>query len=119
MNDVKTNKRAVYSSPLEVTSKLNISIKSLVKRIKTKSLKPINNRYIVKVYKDQDEILIKNWVLFYSDNGEMVTFKSINSARLYFNVKWSIIKKNIDKDRIVNLKGVSWRIISLSLRETI
>jgi hypothetical protein len=43
-----------------------------------------------------------------------LTFNSINSAKSYFNVKWSVIKKSIDKNRFVNINGVDWKIVSIT-----
>lgn len=97
-----------------MASDLNINIKSLVARFKTKSDKPFKGRYIIKASEDNNNIFVKNYVLFFNAKGDILTFSSINSARLYFNIKWSIIKKNIDKDQFVNINGVSFKIVSIT-----
>jgi hypothetical protein len=107
--DLKKNEEFSYSSLLKVASDFKINIKSIVARFKTKSEKPFKGRYIIK-YNGSDNnnnIFIKNYVLFINDKGDILTFSSINSARLYFNVKWSLIKNNLDKDNFVNINGVS------------
>ena len=42
------------------------------------------------------------------EQGTIVTFPSINSARLYFRVRFTRISKNIDKCIVIN--GVKWSI---------
>jgi hypothetical protein len=39
-------------------------------------------------------------------------FPSINGAKQYFKVRWSLVKKNIDSDSWVTLQGEEWIIQS-------
>lgn len=111
--DLKNNETILYDSTLEVASDINISLKVLTSRIKSKSNKPYKKRYIIKTREDNNS-LAKNYVLVFNHKGDILTFNSINSARSYFNVKWSVIKKNIDKNRFVNINGVDWKIVSIT-----
>lgn len=111
--DLKNNETILYDSALKVASDLNISLKVLTSRIKSKSNKPYKKRYIIKTPEDNNS-LAKNYVLVFNDKGDVLTFNSINSARSYFNVKWSVIKKSIDKNWFVNINGVDWKIVSIT-----
>ncbi len=42
------------------------------------------------------------------EQGTIITFPSINSARLHFRVRFSTISKNINKS--ININGVKWSI---------
>jgi hypothetical protein len=35
-------------------------------------------------------------------------FPSINGVKQYFKVRWTTIKKNLDTNKKVNLKGENW-----------
>ena len=41
-----------------------------------------------------------------NEQGTLLTFPSINSARLHFRVRFTTISKNINKSIIIN--GVKW-----------
>lgn len=109
----KNNETVFCSSPLNVAAYLNISVKRLAAIIKSKSNKPLKGTYIIKVSADSKNIFNRNYVMVFNED-KTLTFTSINSARLYFNVKWSLIKNNIDKDHFVNINGVYWKIVSFT-----
>jgi group I intron endonuclease len=52
-------------------------------------------------------------VFCYNQKGEELIFPSINGARQYFQVRWTLIKKSIDTDQWIDLKGEPWIIQSL------
>ena len=126
VTDTKYNKTVKYDSLLDAASALNINISRIISRINGKSIKPLLKRYVIKAKKNTvtasvkygvrmqpTMVLIPKNVLFYNDKGNQLVFRSINSAKSFFNVKWSLIKKNLDKDSVINLKGESWRIRSV------
>lgn len=115
--DLQNNETILYDSALKVASAINISLKVLTSRIKSKSNKPYKKRYIIKIAEDNNS-LAKNYVLVFNRKGDILTFNSINSAKSYFNVKWSAIKKSIDKNRFVNINGVDWKIVSITPMST-
>jgi hypothetical protein len=45
------------------------------------------------------------FVFFYNKKGEELIFPSINGARVYFKVRWTTIKKNLDLNKWVILQG--------------
>ena len=49
---------------------------------------------------------------FYNKKGEELIFPSINAARLYFKVRWSTIKNNIDTHNWITLQSEKWIIQS-------
>ena len=49
-------------------------------------------------------------IIMISEFDESISFPSINSARLHFRVRFSLISKNIDKS--IQIKGVKWSITS-------
>lgn len=111
--DLQKNETILYDSALKVASAINISLKVLASRIKSKSNKLYKKRYIIKIPKDNNS-LAKSYILVFNRKGDILTFNSINSAKSYFNVKWSAIKKGIDKNRFVNINGVDWKIVSIT-----
>ena len=52
------------------------------------------------------------FVFCYNKTGKELIFPSINGAKQYFKVRWSLIKKNIDSDSWVTLQGEEWIIQS-------
>lgn len=46
------------------------------------------------------------------EQGNIITFPSINNARMHFRVRFSTISKNINKS--IFIKGVKWSITSLN-----
>lgn len=92
--DLKNNDTILYGSALKVARDINISLKVLTSRIKSKSNKPYKKRYIIKTLCPLhasggrvNNFLAKNYVLVFNLKGDILTFNSINSARSYFNVK--------------------------------
>lgn len=53
------------------------------------------------------------FVFCYNRQGEELIFPSINGARQYFKVRWSLIKKNIDKNNWITINGQDWLIQSI------
>ena len=53
------------------------------------------------------------FVFCYNKQGEEFIFPSINGARQHFKVRWTLIKKNIDKNEWITLKGEDWLIQSI------
>jgi len=51
-------------------------------------------------------------VFSYNLKGEELIFPSINGARQYFKVRWTLIKKSIDTEESIDLNGESWIIQS-------
>lgn len=51
-------------------------------------------------------------VFCYSKTGEELIFPSINAAKQHFKVRWSLIKKNIDKKEFVIIHNEEWLIQS-------
>jgi group I intron endonuclease len=52
-------------------------------------------------------------VFFYNQKGEELIYPSINEARQHFQVRWTLIKKSLDTDLWIDLKGERWIIQSL------
>lgn len=56
-------------------------------------------------------------VFCYSKTGEELIFPSINAAKQHFQVRWTTIKKNLDNNIWITLKGKDWKLQSFSKKK--
>ena len=54
-----------------------------------------------------------------NENGEVLTFPSINAARQHFRVRFSTISHNIDQNKPILIKGIKWFIHSAAGGESV
>ena len=54
-----------------------------------------------------------------NENGEVLTFPSINAARQHFRVRFSTISHNIDQNKPILIKGIKWFIHSAACGESV
>jgi hypothetical protein len=47
-----------------------------------------------------------------SENGDLLSFPSINATRKQFRVRFSTISLNVNKNKPILIKGVKWFVFS-------
>jgi len=51
-------------------------------------------------------------IVMKSENGDILSFPSINATRKHFRVRFSTISLNVDKNNYILIKGVKWQVFS-------
>lgn len=51
-------------------------------------------------------------IIMKSENGDVLTFPSINASRQYFRVRFTTISNNVNKDTPILIKGIKWYVSS-------
>ena len=47
-----------------------------------------------------------------NENGDVLSFPSINACRQHFRVRFTTISDNVNKDTPILIKGVKWYVFS-------
>jgi len=117
VRDVETKETTLNPSAIKASKGLNFTIRTVVGRIIIKSLKLINDKDMIKALGGISKLIDEKPIQFFSEKGNHLIFPSINAAKVYFNskgcnVKWTTIKKNLDSNSWIDLKGEKWVVIS-------
>lgn len=51
-------------------------------------------------------------IVMKSENGDIISFPSINATRKHFRVRFSTISLNVDQNKPILIKGVKWFVFS-------
>ena len=51
-------------------------------------------------------------IIMKSDNGDVLSFPSINATRKHFRVRFSTISLNVNQNKPILIKGVKWYVFS-------
>jgi group I intron endonuclease len=51
-------------------------------------------------------------IVMKSENGDILSFPSINATRKHFRVRFSTISLNVDQNNSILIKGIKWRVFS-------
>ena len=54
-------------------------------------------------------------IVMKSENGDIISFPSINATRKHFRVRFSTISLNVDQNKPILIKGVKWFVFSVNV----
>jgi group I intron endonuclease len=69
-------------------------------------------------YKDKNGLLIHQYgvtgtkIIMKNENGDLLSFPSINATRKHFRVRFSTISLNVNQNKPILIKGVKWFVFS-------